>query len=202
MTVFAQDFFTDKSGTKLTSHEPNVGGPWLRRAGRGPGVKVFINSVSAASAKLYRYTISGVPGSVDYDVDASFALIAPNAEVWGLIARFVDANNFYEAYYDDSVNTYYLDKTVAGITEHIDDHPEVYAGIKAFKFELGVNSQKLYIDDVEKLSGVDEDLQAAGVTGIVMSATDEECWCDNFVATDTAVSTNACMTLKKVWWAK
>jgi hypothetical protein len=128
VTIFVQDAFTDSDGTKLESHTPNIGEAWLRRSGRGPGIRVSSNTISAASSKLFRYTNAAPPGASEYDIDAGFALVGASSEVWGLLGRFADSNNFYAAYYDDSVNYYYLDKTLSGQTTNLDSLSEAYAG--------------------------------------------------------------------------
>jgi hypothetical protein len=200
VAIFVSDTFTDTDATKLENHAPEVGGVWLRRSGRGPGVKVTSNTVSAGNSKLYRYTNAAVPGASEYTVDADFTLIGASSEVWGLIGRFVDSNNFYAAYYSDADDTYYLEKTVLGVSEVLASSSGAYTG----SLELQDGSQKLYLDSVEELSATDTALTSAGFAGIVMSATSSDATCDNFVANDTgeAVSDNASMQPVHHWWPR
>ena len=152
---------------------------------------------------MFRYTNAAPPGASQYNIDMDFALIGASSEVWGLLGRFADSNNFYAAYYDDSVNYYYLDKTLAGLTTNLDSLSEAYSGTKTFTLEIRDNSQKLYIDTVEKLAATDSYLTAGGRAGLVMSARTSDVTGDNFVADDTLVGVDrASMRPVKVWWPK
>lgn len=199
VTIFLSDTFSVANGTPLENTAPQVGGPWLRRAGRTAGIVITDMRCAASAAVEYRYTNSAAPASADYTITMDFTRVAAGTKIWGLLARYIDDRNYYIVHYSNSAGTYYLRKCFKGKFATLASLAEVHTGLKNWRFEVVGASQKLYINDVLKLSGTNAELTAPGFAGITMSAQYAEAYGDNIVADSIAPPEHAFMQPRKVW---
>jgi hypothetical protein len=204
LTVFVSDTFTDTDGTLLEDHTPEVGSAWIKRAGTGTS---GIQSNVLQPVLWTSHTNGAVPGSNEYDINCDFTpdTSTNNVNFW-VYGYYQDESNMYFARYAHSAGGGFLDiwKRVLGAYTKLDTLEEALIDDTAvdFKFELRNDPvQKLYIDDVEKLSTTDSDLTDAGVVGVRLFA---NYTVDNFIANDTATaeSTNASMQPIHHWWPR
>jgi hypothetical protein len=200
LSVFVSDTFTDSNGTLLQNHTPETGGSWQVRAGSGDNANT-IQSNECAGTGGFWYTNAATPGNVEYTTTGDFTTPTDAAfEYFYLFARFIDASNFYFAYYySGDLNLY---KKVSGSNTQLDTLSEAWGTSSAeAKLEILDATKKFYKDSVEKLTSADNAITAAGNAGFICKT---PFTLDNFVADDTgaAEAENASMQPMHHWWPR
>ena len=193
MTVFVSDTFTDTDAVTLIDHTPETGGAWIKNQGSA-STNLDISSNTAVSGSTsgsnVLYSNSAPPGNVEYDINVDVFVGATDFGRAGLAARVLDSSNHYFAIYDNAGTDRLRLRRVQGGTTTLDTSNETLTKANAydFKFEIKDATKKLYVDDVEKLSSVDNGLTAAGSAGILFFFMPTNANFDNFIAQDTASS--------------
>jgi hypothetical protein len=199
MTVFVSDTFTDTDGVLLENHAPETGGAWLRRLGFS-SVQIDSNAIEPTGSGWIFYTNSEAPGGNEYEVQ----LDVTTSGVQGLLVRFVDLSNYYNVYLFDALNQWVLIKRVGGTSTQIASLIEAAPATPyEMKLECLTATKKLYVDDVEKMSTADDELQDTGLAGLV-AGNFAPTKIDNFIANDVGgpVSENASMQPIHHWWPR
>ena len=211
MRVFVSDTFTAANGTVLFLHPPDVGALWSKNGGRNVDFEIQSNACVVTSLKNTDliFTNLQLAGTLNYDVkmDVTIAVGDESNRGNGLVAYYLDNNNFYYGWYKEQSTTFELHKRIVNgadtlldsLTENIDD------GTFEFKLKLtSTPTQKFDLDSVEKLSATDADLTVSGKVGMIARRVDVDQTRDNFVAETTAapVATNAIMQAMHTWWNK
>ncbi len=209
MATFVSDTFTDTNNTLLSAHTPDTGSTWTKISGSGStDLKIFSNKLEnkTLSFSLMIYANDAAPGSADYDVQFDMTTTAENSVIAGLVGYLTDSSNHYRAYYASDSTDVWLRKVVGGSGTTLDFTDEdLGVGTVDFKLELtDAPTQKVYVDDVEKLSSTDSALAGPGKAGMIMFQAATEWTFDNFLAGDTGapVATTASMQPMHAWWQR
>lgn len=99
--LFAQDSFTDVSGTVLLNHTPEIGGPWVRSTASqaGNGQITDAGRVRKATTNQELYYLTGTPPTPDYYVKSDLIVrsVPTTASAFGVQARMNAAGtNYYQ----------------------------------------------------------------------------------------------------------
>lgn len=169
--VILLDTFTEASNVTLASHTPEMGSAWVAAAstmtvGGGTG---YVAGTSSTSSALYYNNAS--PTSPDYTIEAVVQRPSTDTATFraqGVLARFVNTSNYYQAYYDDNVGALKLQKVVGGTATTLGSSTATFNANTDYtlSFALSGTSLKVYWDGVEKISVTDGSLTAAGKIGI------------------------------------
>ncbi len=188
-TPFVLDEFVDTAGINLSAHTPDIGGAWIQQFA---GICEFITSptngiqfrVGSSSAAVY--TNAATPFSPDYDVYLLNILTNPVAGAsLAAIARYIDNDNYYVAYYIYDAFGCFIFKVFGGVATNLGSVSVSIGSNYNMKFSVVGSTLNLYIDTGSGYTLVltvsDSDLTAAGKVGLVMT-TDNSGYIDRFQA--------------------
>jgi hypothetical protein len=183
VATFVQDSCTDVTGTVISSHIPQVGGPIVRHPSFGSTVAVItadgtIRSNSQNNTVLYYYT--GAPASADYDVEWDFVCKSARAgEYPGVCFRLsTSAVTFYYVNYNSDTGTIALNKFVAGVNTAALGTGAVASALSAgqirhVKVSIRNTSFSVYLagSGTPSITATDSSIPTAGVIGVRPYAT-------------------------------
>jgi hypothetical protein len=171
---YVHDTFVDPDGTWLQDHVGQVGAVWTQTIGLGgSGFAIESNAAKniATNALAYIYLTSGIPSTPDYTVTCTnWWQQSDNGEFvrQGIVARYVDDNNFYLAGYAPDASAWYVSKWVAGTETWIIGYTQTLTlgNEYVLKLVLAGTTLTLYIDGVNVGSVVDSAFSAIGRVGV------------------------------------
>lgn len=186
------DTFTGTAGTALASHTADSGHSWTVGFSASTGVVITdTNRVRGPASVFTSYYSSWVPASADYDVEADaflYTLGGEGRDVGPTARQSTTADTYYR--FVISFDTVYLQKRVAGTNTTIASF-DVGTPAAGSTYNLRIQPRgttiKGFVDDVERCSGTDSAISAAGRAGIntfdgAANGTGNQL--DNFLATD------------------
>jgi len=175
--VIFNDTFTVAVDTALTAHTPDTGTGWVETLNSSTAsVMTSFEATDVAGADLNEngrgiiMTTNPTPSIGGYDIELDLASINSTAgadDPMGMIARYVDADNFYYVRIrknNDNPNLQ-LYKRVAAVSTLLDSIDFDLNVSDTLKFEIRDSAKKLYVNDVERLSSFDNSITAAGLAG-------------------------------------
>lgn len=163
MTVLAQDSFDRANGPLGTA---DFGGAWTEQSSSQWAI--------ASNEAVVNNVISGLGlatiGAADDDVllSADWRSVAPNRGDTGLVARWLDNNNYYSGVANNHSSPYSMSiyKTVAGVRTQITIGLPIVEVAYRLGFLVRGSELILYKDGIPVLSATDTDLPAAGLFGM------------------------------------
>jgi hypothetical protein len=173
--TIVSDTFTGTDATAIASHAPDTGGTWVEKQA---GLKLLSNKLEAVDFGDCRAYNTATPGSADYEVSVNVTL---NQTGWGnkagvrgreVVDGVLPIQNCYEAYFNESTHTWYLDRWNGGTPTNLGTYADATfnaVGItRALKLGLVGSVITVYVDGVSRIAVTDATpLTAAGLVGIM-----------------------------------
>lgn len=184
---FANDTFTGTNGTTLQSHTSDSGHSWTKLT--GSDMQINNNTVYNTTFSVTMYYSSAIPAGVEYDVEATIKTLNSSKNGCGVGGRIsTSATTFYSARFK-STPQWELNKYIAGVATLLGSYAGDYPSTaKVVKLEIRDATKKLYVDGVERVSSVDNEITAAGRPGVGHGAGGNdpwtESWADNWSSTN------------------
>jgi hypothetical protein len=180
---FVTDDFTDTNGTNIQSHYPSSGGvawagkgkTWVRTLETGTteiqiknsGTRAELNYTAGSNQQTFannEKTAASVAYAVQATCNSGAGTGGTAFSSAGVIARYVDSNNFYVALLNNAGNVQ-LFKRVAGVYTNLGT---VAVGTTNATVKLQVTdaAKKVYVNGVLQITSADNALTAAGKAGL------------------------------------
>jgi hypothetical protein len=188
-TTFVSDTFTDTDNTALTSHTGETGATWANVTSYSGAAIITSNKAKGNSTVGSWLYASGSPATAEYDVQADVAQISAQGYI-GVSARTsTSAATAYLCYWDHTNSRWHLEKVVSGSsttlgTDYVGDAPSTNP---VLKLQIRNNSQKVFLNGVERITASDTEITAAGKAGVFwfdQSGGSTGRTLDNFTATN------------------
>ncbi|MDD5397044.1 MAG: chitobiase/beta-hexosaminidase C-terminal domain-containing protein [Candidatus Moranbacteria bacterium] len=204
--AIVQDTYTDTAGTLLENHTGEVGATYTQVMGN-PGDSIINNSnqLRPNSTGVADYTLSGIPSSADYQVQANITVKSTVDEgIYGVIARSsADGQQQYIARYNDFPTgkswQLYLHNGGSNYTR-LGDYPQTLEPGQTYALKISVigNNIKVYVNNAVVIDVINSSISAAGFAGIEIGyqgqgATPSESTgmtLDNLVVSDISITNN------------
>jgi hypothetical protein len=167
MATFVTDTFTDVNSTALESHTGETGATWAKQTGFASQADISTNAAQR-NGNQPRYYASGVPGSADYDVQATLKPSDDERDRPSLELRMdPSGDTSYSAMYDAFAG-WTLQKRVAGVVTNLGTDGTIHANPDrpVCKLEAVGTAIKFYLDGVQKVSVTDSAVSSAGKAGL------------------------------------
>lgn len=187
---FVNDTFTAADGTNLSAHTGETGATWTANTSNAV---VASGRVRPTATLFNSLTASGTPASADYDVEADvyYAGAAAGGGAAGVTGR-ASGKTYYMARYDTTGWQLYYVSNESTFTQIGSTFTQALTVGQSYRLKLEMRGTaiKLYVDGVERCSGTNGTLTAAGKAGVhfyasASSVSDSAGWhLDNFEATD------------------
>ena len=170
------DTFTEGSDTTLASHTPDTGTGWTKECASGSIVLDVIASSDTVKADQdgfasnVCYTAQPDPTDAEYDVQATFSVIATDTDSpSGFCARLTDESSNYNAMmYMASVNPDALiSKRISGVPAERGTADVGDGAGTVFKCEVRDAAKKWLAGATERISTTDNVITATGRAGLV-----------------------------------
>lgn len=137
-TMYFEDTFTEASSTDLDSHTPDTGTGWTKvltypsasntRTLQAKGGLGYLQlSGSDQSNKGLMYTCDDRPSSKNYEVLLDIRKQDSSDDVFHIIIKYVDNDNYYFLTWSTSYNSCTLKKKIGGVIEHVKDVGQSYS---------------------------------------------------------------------------
>ena len=202
-TVIFSDAMTEGADTILTSHTPDTGTAWVESVNTTTASNAYVFAATdtagidaSENSKAVIMTVTPAPSGVNYDVELDVAALYSGAgtdDPMFVIGRYVDSSNFYAIQIKkNAINpNIELYKYVAGTATSLGTYNVNLTATDTLKLEIRDATKKVYINDVEQISSVDNALTAAGTAGwgvgSLINGTDDlknQWQIDNFIVTE------------------
>lgn len=175
--IFLDNFTEATTDTNLDSHTPDTGTSWVLDGG---SATVTLQALQATDTMGASGNESGVskgyygqpdPSTADYDIEFTFAAVDTGSanRYFFVLGRWVDQNNYYAlgvrptGHASSSLD---LRKRAASSNSSLGNYDAALAASTAIKIEFRTNSQKVYVDGVERITATDSALTDAGGYGV------------------------------------
>lgn len=186
---FVVDSYTDVSGTSITSHTSETGGPVTANTAFATSAALISNANrlrgNATTVVMY---YGGTPSSADYDVQAD-VYVASIANGAGVCGRMItSAATYYLFDYEAGSTAWVLYSIVAGstITRLTSSASLTIGNTYTMKLTMRGTTISAYVNGVLLLQMVDTNITAAGKAGFFFGGTSTDATTlhlDNFSAT-------------------
>jgi len=182
--VIIQDEFTEGSNTPLASHTPTTTGDHWKADDDTPsyGIQVLATTdvlapagTTANDGALFTVHVDAGESpysSADYTVEGDFSTSAPTDadDLFGIVARFQDLNNYYVLISDGDVGNLILKKVVAGSWTTLDSTTITFTDNDTFKLETIGTTISGYQNNILRVSVTDNAISLSGVAGVVFGS--------------------------------
>jgi hypothetical protein len=178
------DSFTDPDNTDLRSHTPDKGSSWVIGLNTYVGSSEYLAFQIASNAAVPAHSSINVglnyflhpelPGC-EYAVEVRLPTVYTStfsSYTAGVVARATNPQNFYSGFTRSGVaaNDKAIYKCVAGVFTLIAQADSGTSAGDVLRLEVENGAQRLYQNDVLRVSGADTALTAAGSAGIGLGA--------------------------------
>lgn len=195
MGQFANDTFTDGSGTLLQNHTPDDGGSWTEHPDSDASGDLEIQSnrlenrfTGTATSGVYHH--SGNPSTAEYDIMADYIepSVVGHSGVIGRMNTVAGLGGYYVRHFSNSDDDWDLFKVSGGSFTQLGsfNEPIINGETRSFKLEIRDSAKKLFVEGVERISSANNDITAPGKVGIRQ----DEGILDNFTADDAGGATS------------
>lgn len=174
MAEFLKDTFTDADNTALTAHVGEVGAGWTIHPSYTPNYTILNGRVYNPNAATAVYA-SGVPGTVEYDVEGTLFFHTTGNQFQGIVGRFsTTANTYYTVRWSTWGTTkspifgWELIKSVAGTQTILAQSAFTATAGATYTVRLSIRdaAKKVFIDGAEIISNTDNAITEAGRAGL------------------------------------
>jgi hypothetical protein len=168
VVVFAQDSFTDGTGTGLASHIPEVGGGWTAIDDSGTALIDASTEKSLSSSQIL-WRVNATPADNSYAVSLDVRTgSSVSGRCAGPAARLSDVNNCYRARLcGNGVVT--LEKVVAETVTSLGTYTVPGFSTSTYytiKLEVTDASKKVFFNGTQRISSADNSITATGGAGL------------------------------------
>jgi len=167
----ANDFFTDATGTVLTSHSTNL--TWTKLSGNNTVITDLDRARRSGTGASVHYATT-TPSSANYGVQADLtvkSLPSGSADIAGVVGRLdtgVSSGTFYTVRYVVDSAQWSLARSSAGTISTLATYNQTLSAGSTYNMRLAMNGStiSMYIDNVLRGSATDANITATGKGGL------------------------------------
>jgi hypothetical protein len=178
---FVEDSFTDVAGTALENHVGEVGATWAKHPSSGtPQSEISAGGRLRDSGPDAIYFASGVSAFADYDVATDAVALSTDGYGSMICARMdLVANTFYGVRArgaGGNINRWEAYRRINGLFSLLGSSNQAWTLGATYRVVLRVRGSRIsvLVDGVERITGIDSTITAAGRVGIRTASSDTD----------------------------